>query len=301
MDSFGYDDVLTYLILARESMMLYLDRETRRRRRLLKALTILDLQGFSIFHSIDRRFVSVLGESSKLSETMYPQLLGRSICVNVPVIFHYAFRWIRPLLSPKAVEKILFCSGLNSGKTVQQCPFVSKYLNIADVPSFLGGVCQCPQGCIGGVPNSQKIPMKIVGGMDRNHQLVSMTVRAREKQMVEIPVAKGMTISYILKAEGKKIEVGAMIKLQGLNMNMRETTRHGMKEEEDGMVIVLMEKRYVEWVDGEITGTWIAPVEGLFVMTFDNNDAVFYARKIQYSLDCKLHGSLADAMCIVPT
>ena len=33
------------------------------------------------------RYAAVLGESSKLSETHYPQLLDRAVLINVPYIF----------------------------------------------------------------------------------------------------------------------------------------------------------------------------------------------------------------------
>ncbi len=40
-------------------------------------------------------------------------------------------------------------------KRIEDCPFVRKYLNATELPSFVGGACACTEqgGCIPGLPN----------------------------------------------------------------------------------------------------------------------------------------------------
>jgi hypothetical protein len=39
-----------------------------------------------------------------------------------------------------------------SGGDISKCPYASKNIRVEDIPTFLGGTCNCPGGCCG-VPN----------------------------------------------------------------------------------------------------------------------------------------------------
>ena len=73
---------------------------------MIKAYSCLDFQGASATRGQDSRFSRIIGESSKLSEKMYPQLLGKSIFLNIPTAFRWVFNLIKPLMSKRAVEKM---------------------------------------------------------------------------------------------------------------------------------------------------------------------------------------------------
>ena len=107
MDSVDADKVLHYMIMARAKTVDYCIEESRKRGHFVKAVSVLDFQGFSIARGNDSRFSRIIGESSKISEKLCPQLLGRSVFVNVPSYFMWIFAVIKPLMSKRAVEKIV--------------------------------------------------------------------------------------------------------------------------------------------------------------------------------------------------
>ncbi|KDO35403.1 hypothetical protein SPRG_00253 [Saprolegnia parasitica CBS 223.65] len=262
MDNVSYDAVVENMMLSREATMVYLDAKSRETRTLLKAITILDFNGFSLLRGNDARFSKVLGDTSKLSEKMYPQVLGRTIFVNTPAIFSFCFRLVKPLMSARAVAKMVFCPG---GKQLSDCPYVAKYLRLSDLPTFLGGQCTCDGGgCIGGIPNSQTTPLTSVD----DDGLASMTVAARSVQSLDIAIKKGRVFEYTLGVPGKRVEVSV-----------------AFKSTEDGKAIDIFPKQFLDNTSGLVDGVWPAPADGVVTVVFDANDAVFRGRQVQYKVE----------------
>ena len=79
MDAHTKDEVLTFMMYRKEIGFLIADERTRRTRKLHKLVTVNDLNHVSLMAGTDKRFQKVLGESSKMSETLYPQLLDRAV------------------------------------------------------------------------------------------------------------------------------------------------------------------------------------------------------------------------------
>ena len=80
MDAIEYDQVLKVFVLLSLRGMIICDRETRTHGRIIKSLCIVDLQGFSA-QNLDTRFFRILGEASKLNEKLFPQMLGKTVCL----------------------------------------------------------------------------------------------------------------------------------------------------------------------------------------------------------------------------
>ncbi|EQC42165.1 hypothetical protein SDRG_01005 [Saprolegnia diclina VS20] len=260
MNNVAYDDVVEYMMLAREATMVYLDQTSRATRTLVKASTILDFSGFSLLRGHDARFSRVQGECSKLSEQMYPQLLGRTIFVNTPAVFSWVFKLLKPLLSERTVAKMVICPG---GKQLSDCPYVANYLNLSDLPTFLGGQCMCDgRGCIGGLPNSQTTPLTGVN----DDGLASMTLAPRSTQTIERSIASGCVLEYTLGVPGKRVLVS--VGFIGAST-----------------VLPILPAQFLDQATGCIDGVWSAPSDGVLRLHFDANDAVFRSRDVQYKVD----------------
>ncbi|OQR84685.1 hypothetical protein ACHHYP_13093 [Achlya hypogyna] len=260
MDNVPYNDVVDYMMLSRESTLLYLDAKSRETRTLIKVITVLDFANFSLLRGNDSRFSKVLGDTSKLSEKMYPQLLGRTVFVNTPAIFTWCLKLIKPLMSEKSVAKMVFCPG---GKRLGDCPFVSMYLPLPDLPSFLGGACTCGgRGCIGGIPNSQTTPVNAID----DDGLASMTVAARSVQSLDVALTKGCVLEYSIGVTGKRVKVSVVFKGAG------------------GVAMVLP-KQFLEAAAGLVEGMWSAPEDGIASVVFDTSDAVFRGREVKYKVN----------------
>lgn len=263
MDNVPYEQVLTAFTMARFKAVEYCDAQTRKEGRLVKAINVLDFQGASLSRGNDSRFSKLLGESSKLNEKLFPQLQGSTIMVNVPPFFMFGFNLLKPLMSKRALEKVVFCPGKNSGKPISACPYLSNYLNIDNVPTFLGGNCNCPGGCIGNVPNSQTLPLSGITTEGLSKQVIS----ARKNERIEFPIIRGTKVSYTIQVESKKLEVSAMFS-------------NGNSVLQDNII----EKRFVESSD-VIEGKWNAKEDGVLTFEFDNSHSYFNSKTVMYKID----------------
>ena len=102
--------------------------------------------------SRDKRFFKALGDSSKLSEVMYPQLQGVSAMTNIPSLFKMLFKVASVFMSKRTLEKVQVCKGVtNSPKaSLSKCPFAGKRIDASAVPAFLGGTAACPASLLPG-------------------------------------------------------------------------------------------------------------------------------------------------------
>jgi hypothetical protein len=125
----------------------------------IKIFSITDLNHSNLF-AMDKRFFAALGGSGKLSEIYYPQILGKGLIINQPRVFTMMMAIVRPFMTKKNLEKQVICKGTTWGAgagAISSCPFVSAFVDPAQIPSFLGGMCTCSAkgGCIAGVDNNR--------------------------------------------------------------------------------------------------------------------------------------------------
>ena len=125
---------------------------TRETRQLTKVLVLNDLKNLSLY-SNDPRFFRVLGETSKNSEFMYPQLLEKTVFLNPPFIFRFIFSVARVFMSSGFLEKMKVCGGDTKKGDITKCPFALQNLEKEAIPTFLGGKCECKEGCVNGMEN----------------------------------------------------------------------------------------------------------------------------------------------------
>ncbi|KDO35419.1 hypothetical protein SPRG_00267 [Saprolegnia parasitica CBS 223.65] len=256
----AYNDILEYMLLSRESMVAYLEATTRATRRLVKGINVLDFAGFSLTTKSDPRFTKLLGECSQLAETMYPQMVGRSILLNTPSLLSWMFRVIKPWLNPATLANVVVCPG---GTAVASCPYLSAYLKLDDVPTFLGGRCVCDgNGCIGNIPNSQTRPLLEYDADGR----ATLLAAARATERIEVAVRAGRRLLYDVGVPGKPVDVAV--------------TFRPLDAGQDGIVVMLFQQRL-----GHTTelhhDAWDATSDGVVTIAFSNT-AYYGSRAVQY-------------------
>ncbi|KAJ3285608.1 hypothetical protein HDU79_007202 [Rhizoclosmatium sp. JEL0117] len=266
MDNVSHDDFVNFTIFNRMKALEACAKATKEQNRLVKIITVIDMQNFNVTRGNDLRFFKAIGESSKISEKMFPQLLGRSVMANMPSTLLFLFNTIfKPLLSKKTQEKLVFCPGVVSGKPLDACQYIARVLKPEDVPSFIGGKCNCKGGCISGIPNYQTVPVNAIS----DSGLMNITVHARSTETVEVPLAKGDQIKYEFKiSEKQDIKVQIVFRPNG-----------GTKEVE---VVAL---RSIEEKDGVISGSFVASTGGILIKTFDNSFSWVRAKNVWYKLE----------------
>ncbi len=105
------------------------------------------------------QWMNAFAESSKTAEKVFPQLVGTNAMVNTPTWFNWLFAIVRLFLSKKTLEKMKRCGGDPKRGDISECPFVRSHLSPDAVPSYVGGGCECPGGCIPGTPNVVTHPL----------------------------------------------------------------------------------------------------------------------------------------------
>jgi hypothetical protein len=86
------------------------DELTRKNRKITKMLAVNDMNGVSLL-SNDKRFFKSLGDSSKIAENLYPQLLEKNIVVNPPTVFKVIMSVASVFMSKKSLSKMVTCKG----------------------------------------------------------------------------------------------------------------------------------------------------------------------------------------------
>lgn len=204
-----HEEMVEFMMYRKELGFLLCDAMTRKTRKLTKLVTVNDLSHVSLLAGTDKRFTAVLGAASKLSETLYPQLLDRAVLINVPYIFGAIWSIIKGLMSANTRAKVAVCGSSDTRKgDISKCPF-AKLINLHTVPSFLGGGCRCVGGCVSGVSNEQTA---MVGMSDPEDGLTPATIAARDKLRVFADVEAGDKVACYVRIEQRGVEIAAALR-----------------------------------------------------------------------------------------
>ena len=113
------------------------DEITRKTRKLTKMIIINDMRDTSIL-SNDKKFLKCLGDSSKISEKLYPQLLDKNIFLNSSKVVKVLMNMASLFMSKKSLSKISVCKGDTLKDDLQKCPYALKNISLQSLPTFLG-------------------------------------------------------------------------------------------------------------------------------------------------------------------
>lgn len=100
--------------------------------------TILDLTNVGIrsFYQV-KDYVSA---ASNIGQNHYPETMGKFYIVNAPYLFSTVWSLVKPWLDEVTVAKISILGKNYKQELIKQIPE-------ENLPTDLGGKCQCPQGC----------------------------------------------------------------------------------------------------------------------------------------------------------
>lgn len=251
MGAISPEQLLMNMMYWKEQSFLHCDRESRARNRLVKQIVIIDM-AHSSMRNTDSRYFRTIADSGKLSETVYPQLLGKSVLMHPPSFLAAMMSIFRPLMSKKQLEKQSLCPGSSAASpSASACPFASKMFDLQKLPTFVGGSCTCTEkgGCICGVPNAES---KVVPAAGRNAPIF---VGARSQHDVLLTArAPGGTLSWSVSVEEKGIEFSlTLAPVSG------------------GDVVTLVPTIKLRAEDGTSSGKFVVPSAGLVTLHLDNS------------------------------
>lgn len=100
--------------------------------------TIMDLKdvGVSQFWKVKNH----VQQAAAISSNNYPETMGKFYIINAPWAFTTVWSFVKPWLDEVTVSKITIL-GSDYKKTI------SHQIPPQNLPKFLGGTCECPEGC----------------------------------------------------------------------------------------------------------------------------------------------------------
>ena len=141
------EQVTQNLVMQYEHRFAILDERTRAKGVLGKLIFVLDLQNFSM-RNFDRRFAKANGESGRLSNLYYPQLIQSIVIINLPSTFRLLYSLSERFSARAASEKEKICPARTKRGSAKDCPFLAQFgsENVENaIPRFLGGSCPTPR------------------------------------------------------------------------------------------------------------------------------------------------------------
>lgn len=140
------------MTLKKEQVYIMCDQHTRATGRLTKEIVIMDFAHQGWFYP-SQALIQSQNDASAISKLLYPQLLDKVIIINAPWFFKQLWKIATMVLSESLTSKVGMCTGTITPGKLMECPWASKNLRPEDMPTFVGGTCECEGGCVGDVPN----------------------------------------------------------------------------------------------------------------------------------------------------
>ena len=106
-------------------------------------MTIIDLNGLSVL-SASRDLYGLTKQVIQILNDYYPETMGNLFLINAPYLFYGVWSCIKGFLGPTTRSKIRVI-----GEDFM--PALEEFLQVEDIPSFLGGKCTCSEfegGCL---------------------------------------------------------------------------------------------------------------------------------------------------------
>ena len=159
------DELCKHLTFIKEEAYLICDKLTRETGRLTKLVVCFDMKNVSM--GIPAKSIqNGMNKSSEIAQHLYPQLLERVAITNPPWMMKQLWKVAKMILSERLTSKAAMCMGQfepgEEPNRMHECPWASKQLRVEEVPTFVGGTCNCKDkgGCVGGVANDCYEPKK---------------------------------------------------------------------------------------------------------------------------------------------
>jgi len=261
-------EFLEWLMYMRELAFLKCDALTRDKRVLVKQISVVDLAHVTLSMAGETQFQRTLGESSKLSENVYPQLLGKQVIINPPRFFYALFSLFKTFMSPKVLARLGVCPGNGDDANARytSCPFAGSRFDAHAIPTFVGGDCRCTMygGCIAGVPNSCKAPPGGGNSADGAEKTVTISAGAYHDVLLAAKTP-GCKLLWQLAVADKGVELSAEV------------------QPETGPPVSMLAVRKIRKEDGPATGVLAVPAAGTVRVRLDNSYSRFTGKTCTYT------------------
>ncbi|SCO93086.1 sec14-like cytosolic factor or phosphatidylinositol/phosphatidylcholine transfer protein, putative [Plasmodium malariae] len=160
LDNVPESILIDYIVYSNEHEFSACNEQTKKKNLLCRTFRFIDLKGFML-KKFDRRFLRVFANTSKLSEFLHPQLVGKTYLINAPSYIRITIETLKTFgISRRTLNKLEIPKVI-SNKKPADCEWFNELVDKNDIPSYLGGNCKCKNGCIPGFDNDLEDPLDI--------------------------------------------------------------------------------------------------------------------------------------------
>lgn len=110
LSSFSEEEWIRHHIYQMEYLMLELDRISKEKGKLVRIVSIYDLQGLNKEH-LHRGAIKLFKKTIKVTQNYYPEMMENCFFINSPKLFTMAWAMIKPWISERTVRKIEILGG----------------------------------------------------------------------------------------------------------------------------------------------------------------------------------------------
>eukprot|EP01119_Soliformovum_irregulare_P011004 TRINITY_DN2724_c0_g1_i2.p1 TRINITY_DN2724_c0_g1~~TRINITY_DN2724_c0_g1_i2.p1 ORF type:complete len:292 (-),score=93.81 TRINITY_DN2724_c0_g1_i2:7-882(-) len=201
--------------------------------------------GWKHMHS---QAISTVKKLAALDANHYPETLKKMYVVNTPGSFTMFYKMLKPFLDPKTIQKIQIVSGNGFNELKQD-------IVKENIPKFLGGESDCPfldkAGGVYGKSSSEE-----------EEHWDEVQISAKDKFELKFKLKKDDLVAYRFRCDSK--DIGFQVSEEISKSTLVPYTRY-----DQGKTI-----------EGEVT----APIEGEYLLRWDNSFSKLTKKKIKYSI-----------------
>ncbi|CAG25111.1 hypothetical protein PFAG_01533 [Plasmodium falciparum Santa Lucia] len=160
LDNVPENILVDYIVYSNEHEFSVCNEQTKKSKILCRTYRFIDLKGFML-KKFDRRFLRVFANTSKLSEFLHPQLVGKTYLINAPSYIRVTIETLKTFgISRRTLNKLEIPRSF-SHKEPADCDWFNLLVDKNDIPTYLGGKCKCKNGCIPGFQNDLEDPLNL--------------------------------------------------------------------------------------------------------------------------------------------
>ncbi|SCM24004.1 phosphatidylinositol/phosphatidylcholine transfer protein, putative [Plasmodium berghei] len=155
LDNVPEDIIIDYIVYSNEHEFSICNKQSKKHNYICRTYRFIDLKGFAL-RKFDKRFLKIFASTSKLSEFLHPQLVFNTYLINAPSYIRITIETLKAFgISRRTLNKLKIPKAIENVESAN-CEWFNTIVDKKDIPSYLGGLCKCKNGCIPGFKNDQE-------------------------------------------------------------------------------------------------------------------------------------------------
>lgn len=239
-----------------------------------------------------RNFVTVVIDARRLSTKMfhkpaidlmkdcmthmnqyYADCIHRVLVVNCPSLIRFAYSVVKPAINEGLQRKITFVNPEDTELALH------RVIGKERVPSFLGGTCNCPGGCISTYSPNSVLSAEEDGGSDVITEDIKLTAGEKHEKAFELAQGEDVTWEFVsTKGVDVRFTVNFFPKQQGMTVDAKKKkVRIDKKMKKTTAENPLVKSQKL--TDG--ADHFIAPEDGILQLVWDNSNSWVQDKPVQ--------------------